>query len=62
MTDTNLQEQGWTDEEVAIIEKFKGYGLAENLAIDCMVSRTTEEIDVIFRFLERYGDKLNYKQ
>lgn len=58
MANETLKEQGWSEKEVGIIEKFKGYGLAEALAIDCMLSRTSEETEAIFRFLDRYGDKM----
>lgn len=49
------------DEEKAIKELSERFGLNEAIAMDCVASRTSKEMDVVLTFLRRYGRMIHIR-
>lgn len=53
---TYLPEDAYTKEDIAAVkELIEVYGIPEGAAVDCLASRTAEEMQTVLTFLRRYG-------
>ncbi|WP_242321871.1 hypothetical protein [Bacillus cereus group sp. BfR-BA-01354] len=53
---TYLPEDAYCEEDiVAVKELVEVYGIPEGAAVDCLASRTAEEMQTVLTFLRRYG-------
>lgn len=53
---TYLPEDAYTKEDItAVKELVEVYGIPEGAAVDCLASRTSEEMETVLTFLRRYG-------
>lgn len=55
-------ENTYLPEEVKVIEELKAFGIYEPIAIDCMSSRTLEEMEIVLTFLRRYSHMISVKK
>ncbi|MEN1934216.1 hypothetical protein AAIE21_01115 [Paenibacillus sp. 102] len=54
--ETYLPEDAYTEEDIAFVKELvESYGIPEGAAVDCLASRTVEEMKVVLAFLRRYG-------
>jgi hypothetical protein len=57
-----LNEESYLDEEVSAIKELsERFGINESLAVDCVASRTSKQIETVLVFLRRYGHMIEVK-
>ncbi|WP_142334601.1 hypothetical protein [Bacillus wiedmannii] len=53
---TYLPEDAYCKEDIAAVKELvEVYGIPEGAAVDCLVSRTAKDMEVVLKFLRRYG-------
>ncbi|PFT53841.1 hypothetical protein COK67_30170 [Bacillus cereus] len=51
-----LPEDAFCEEDIEFVKELvKVYGIPKGAAVDCLVSRTSEEMQTVLNFLRRYG-------